>query len=133
MMRTLSNLGQISLFPVACSQPSGSGVCGCSTTFLSTCPNRCKRFKHLFKPSRKMVEQGVIVGGLIMANSLKTARCLVESRLRDAARGDSNACFDLGIFYSTGTGGESIDLVEAHKWFNQIGRAACRESVCQYV
>src|SRR3546814_14333498 len=53
-----------------------------------------------------------------MANSLKTAQFLVESRLRDAARGDSNACFDLGIFYSTGTGGESIDLVEAHKWFN---------------
>src|SRR3546814_16174066 len=53
-----------------------------------------------------------------MANSLKTAQFLVESRLRDAARGDSNACFDLGIFYSTGTGGESIDLVESHKWFN---------------
>src|SRR3546814_4031798 len=68
--------------------------------------------------SRQIAEQGVILGGLIMANSLKTAQFLVESRLRDAARGDSNACFDLGIFYSTGTGGESIDLVEAHKWFN---------------
>jgi TPR repeat protein len=53
-----------------------------------------------------------------MANSLKTAQFLIESRLRDAARGDRNACFDLGIFYSTGTGGEAIDLVEAHKWFN---------------
>src|SRR3546814_11559338 len=76
------------------------------------------RVNHLLKPSRQIAEQGVILGGLIMANSLKTAQFLVESRLRDAARGDSNACFDFGIFYSTGTGGESIDLVKAHKWFN---------------
>jgi uncharacterized protein len=53
-----------------------------------------------------------------MGNSLKSARFLIESRLRDAARGDSNACFDLGIVYSSGAEGVDVDLTEAHKWFN---------------
>lgn len=53
-----------------------------------------------------------------MGNSLKSARFLVESRLRDAARGDARACFDLGIVYSSGAEGIDVDLVEAHKWFN---------------
>ncbi len=53
-----------------------------------------------------------------MAHSLKSATFLIESRIADAARGDCNACYDLGIVYSTGTGGVDIDLIEAHKWFN---------------
>ncbi|MGJ3648396.1 hypothetical protein ACLB0R_07985 [Sphingomonas sp. GlSt437] len=53
-----------------------------------------------------------------MANSLKSATFLIESRIADAARGDLNACYDLGIVYSTGAGGVDIDLIEAHKWFN---------------
>lgn len=53
-----------------------------------------------------------------MGNSLKSARFLIESRLRDAATGDANACFDLGIVYSSGAEGIDIDLIEAHKWFN---------------
>ena len=32
-----------------------------------------------------------------MGSSLKSARFLIESRLRDAARGDANACYDLGM------------------------------------
>ena len=53
-----------------------------------------------------------------MGNSLKSAQFLVESRLRDAARGDAQACYDLGIVYSSGAEGVDIDLIEAHKWFN---------------
>ncbi len=53
-----------------------------------------------------------------MGSSVKTARFLIESRLRDAARGDGEACFDLGVCYQTGTSGVDVDLVEAHKWFN---------------
>ena len=53
-----------------------------------------------------------------MGNSLRSAQFLIESRLNDAARGNAQACFDLGIAYSCGTGGVGIDLVEAHKWFN---------------
>ena len=53
-----------------------------------------------------------------MGSSLKSARFLVESRLRDAARGDANACYDLGMVYSSGADGIGVDLIEAHKWFN---------------
>jgi TPR repeat protein len=53
-----------------------------------------------------------------MGHSLKAAAFLIESRMRDAARGDHDACFDLGMAYSSGSGGIDIDLVEAHKWFN---------------
>ena len=53
-----------------------------------------------------------------MGNSMKSAGFLIESRLADAARGDVNALFDLGIAYSTGSGEVEVDLVEAHKWFN---------------
>jgi TPR repeat protein len=53
-----------------------------------------------------------------MGSSLKSAQFLIESRLRDAARGDANACYDLGIVYSSGAEGVDVDLIEAHKWFN---------------
>ena len=53
-----------------------------------------------------------------MGSSLKSAQFLIESRLADAARGDPQAFYDLGVAYSAGTGGVDIDLVQAHKWFN---------------
>jgi TPR repeat protein len=53
-----------------------------------------------------------------MGNSLKSAAFLLESYLMDAAAGDANALYELGIAYSTGTHGMEVDLVEAHKWFN---------------
>ena len=62
-----------------------------------------------------------------MANSLKSAQYLIESRLLDAARGDANAYFDLGIAFSTGTGGVDVDLIQAHKWFNLAALAGSEE------
>lgn len=53
-----------------------------------------------------------------MGNSIKSAQFLIDSRLAEAAQGDADALYDLGICYSTGTEGVGIDLVEAHKWFN---------------
>jgi TPR repeat protein len=53
-----------------------------------------------------------------MANSFKSANFLMESRITDAAGGNANALFELGVAYSTGSGGVDIDMVEAHKWFN---------------
>ena len=53
-----------------------------------------------------------------MAHSLKTATFLMESRLAEAAAGDAEALYELGVAYSTGSGGVDVDLVEAHKWFN---------------
>jgi uncharacterized protein len=53
-----------------------------------------------------------------MANSMKSANFLIESRIADAAGGNANAFFDLGVAYSTGSGGVEVNLIEAHKWFN---------------
>ena len=53
-----------------------------------------------------------------MGNSLKSATFLMETRLAEAAAGDAEALYELGVAYSTGSGGIDVDLVEAHKWFN---------------
>lgn len=72
-----------------------------------------------------------------MAHSLKSATFLIESRIADAARGDRNACYDLGIIYSTGASGIVIDLIEAHKWFNLAAvwgseaAQACRSDIAE--
>jgi len=63
-----------------------------------------------------------------MANNFKNAQFLIESRLRAAARGDMRALYDLGMIYSTGSGGGAIDLVEAHKWFNLAAVAGSEEA-----
>jgi uncharacterized protein len=62
-----------------------------------------------------------------VANSMESARFLIESRMRDAAHGDAQARFDLGVAFSCGTGGVPIDLVEAHKWFNLAALAGSEE------
>ena len=53
-----------------------------------------------------------------MAISEKSADFLVRSRLADAARGNVDALYELGVTYSTGRGGVAVDLTDAHKWFN---------------
>jgi TPR repeat protein len=56
--------------------------------------------------------------GLEMGNSLKSANFLMERWMADAAVGDADALYELGVAFSTGSGGTEVDLVEAHKWFN---------------
>lgn len=51
-------------------------------------------------------------GGIAAAETL-FADCLAA-----AAQGDADACFELGVAFSTGSHGVEADLVEAHKWFN---------------
>lgn len=53
-----------------------------------------------------------------MGNSMKSAQYLIEGSLARAASGDPAAYFDLGIAFSTGSGGVDVDLIQAHKWFN---------------
>jgi uncharacterized protein len=53
-----------------------------------------------------------------MGTSLKSANFMMERWLNDAAAGDADALYELGIAYSTGTAGTEVDLIEAHKWFN---------------
>lgn len=52
----------------------------------------------------------------------------VAAALVDAAQGDADACFDLGVAYSTGCHGIDCDLVEAHKWFNLAAVAGHEEA-----
>ena len=72
-----------------------------------------------------------------MGNSAKSMQFLMESRLLDAAAGDEDALYDLGICYSTGTSGVGIDLIEAHKFFNLAAVAgsqaaqACRSEIAE--
>ena len=42
----------------------------------------------------------------------------IAGYLAEAMSGDIGALFDLGVAYSTGSNGITVDLVEAHKWFN---------------
>lgn len=62
-----------------------------------------------------------------MANSVKSAQFLIEARLIDAAKGDPAAYFDLGIAFSTGSGGVDVDMIQAHKWFNLAALGGNRE------
>jgi len=70
-----------------------------------------------------------------MGISLKNAQFLIDSRLADAARGDMDACYELGMVYASGAAGIGINLIEAHKWFNLAAVAgseaaqACRSEI----
>lgn len=53
-----------------------------------------------------------------MAHSSKSASFLMERWIAEAAGGDADALYELGVAFSTGTSGTPVDLIEAHKWFN---------------
>lgn len=59
------------------------------------------------------------------------------SRMAEALDGDEQACFDLGVAYSTGANGVEVDLVQAHKWFNIAAMSGssegqyCRSEISQ--
>ncbi len=53
-----------------------------------------------------------------MASSFRSAQFLIETRINDAANGDADALYELGIAYSSGISGVEVNLIEAHKWFN---------------
>jgi TPR repeat protein len=55
--------------------------------------------------------------------NLHVARCLAA-----AAAGATDACYDLGVIFSTGGHGVDADLIEAHKWFNLAAAAGHDEA-----
>jgi hypothetical protein len=63
-----------------------------------------------------------------MGNSLKAAAFLTETRIAEAAMGDIEALYELGVSYSTGSDGVAVDLIEAHKWFNLAALSGCIEA-----
>ncbi|MBW4331875.1 hypothetical protein KY084_13455 [Stakelama sp. CBK3Z-3] len=74
-----------------------------------------------------------------MGKSVKSATFLIESHLQQAARGDAEAWFELGMVYSSGAAGSDIDLIEAHKWFNLAAMGGnpraqeCRSEIADYM
>jgi TPR repeat protein len=63
--------------------------------------------------------QLITITGRETSASLDTVTDLGLARwLAAASEGDTGACFDLGVAYSTGSNGAECDLIEAHKWFN---------------
>lgn len=48
--------------------------------------------------------------------------------LAAAAAGNSDAAYDMGIAYSTGSHGLTCDLIEAHKWFNLAAARGHKEA-----
>lgn len=62
-----------------------------------------------------------------MALTQTRAARVFDSNLAAAQRGDAQAYFELGVAYSTGTDGVTIDLIEAHKWFNLASLGGLRE------
>jgi TPR repeat protein len=64
--------------------------------------------------SARSNEQGIG----FMAISQKSADFFLRSRMAEAEAGSVEALYELGVTYSTGRGGITVDLIEAHKWFN---------------
>lgn len=64
------------------------------------------------------------------ANAVETTHdgLLLADCLAAAAQGDTNAYFELGVAFSTGSHGIACDLVEAHKWFNLAAAAGHDEA-----
>jgi TPR repeat protein len=69
-----------------------------------------------------------IIGREAKASRDKTAEPQLPRWLAAAADGDINACFDLGVAYSTGSNGAEWDLIEAHKWFNLAAARGHKEA-----
>lgn len=59
---------------------------------------------------------------------MQSADLRLAGWLADAATGDSDACFDLGVAFSTGNHGVDCDFVEAHKWFNLAAASGHEEA-----
>jgi TPR repeat protein len=58
-----------------------------------------------------------------MASRFAERNFQVDNRLVDAAHGDVDAYYDLGMAYSLGYAGTVVDMVQAHKWFNLAAMA----------
>jgi len=66
-----------------------------------------------------------------MGQSLNGQSLPIESRMAGAAADDVESLYALGVAFSAGADGASLDLVEAHKWFNLAalnGSARAQES-----
>tara|TARA_A100001391_G_scaffold101953_1_gene67756 strand:+ start:12502 stop:12834 length:333 start_codon:yes stop_codon:yes gene_type:complete len=66
--------------------------------------------------------------GTITPADISSADIMVAQCLADAAQGDIEAYFNLGVAFSTGSHGVDCELIEAHKWFNLAAAAGHEEA-----
>jgi uncharacterized protein len=72
-----------------------------------------------------------------MGTSIKSAAFMLERFMVNAAAGNADALYELGVAYSTGIGGLEVDLIEAHKWFNlaalngSVSGQECRAEIAE--
>ena len=59
-----------------------------------------------------------IEGGAGRIEQSDEAMVTIAEHLNDYANGSIDALYALGVAYSTGSHGCSVDMIEAHKWFN---------------
>ena len=80
--------------------------------------------------SAMWIHNGDMPGGFGSAKPVEagTVDLLMAACLAAAAQGDTNAYFDLGVAFSTGSHGLESDLIEAHKWFNLAAVAGHEEA-----
>jgi TPR repeat protein len=52
----------------------------------------------------------------------------IANRMAAATDGDTDAFYELGVAFSTGSSGVDCDLIEAHKWFNLAAVAGHAEA-----
>ena len=71
-----------------------------------------------------------IDGGNAQPADTSAADRLVADCLAAAGQGGTEAFFDLGVAFSTGSHGAPCDLVEAHKWFNLAAVNGHEEAAC---
>ena len=63
-----------------------------------------------------------------MAMSVEMAAAQLDAKIAEAETGNVDAYYDLGIAFSMGHYGVSVDLVAAHKWFNLSAIAGNRRA-----
>ena len=59
-----------------------------------------------------------IEGGAGRIEQSEEGLATVAEYLTAFAQGSIDALYDLGVAFSTGSHGCSVDMIEAHKWFN---------------
>ena len=64
------------------------------------------------------MELKTIQGGAGRVPQGDEAMVTVAEYLNDYAKGSLDALYDLGVAFSTGSHGCTVDMIEAHKWFN---------------
>ena len=64
------------------------------------------------------MELKTIEGGAGRIEQGDEALVTIAEYLNEYSKGSVDALYDLGVAFSTGSHGCSVDMIEAHKWFN---------------